>query len=43
VTYALVYDDFMPTELLLTAPYTLMLSPYDGLLLKVGEVRARAT
>ena len=32
----------MPTDLLLTAPYTLQLEPYDELPLIAGEVRARA-
>lgn len=33
----------MPTELPLTAPYTLQLEPYDEPPLESGEVRARAT
>jgi 2-desacetyl-2-hydroxyethyl bacteriochlorophyllide A dehydrogenase len=38
----LVYDSPVPTELLLTAPYTLRLEPYDEAPLKAGEVRAQA-
>ena len=38
----MVYDSPVPTELLLTAPYTLALTPYDEPTLQAGEVRARA-
>ncbi len=38
----MVYDSPVPTELLLTAPHTLRLTPYGDGPLQVGEVRAKA-